>query len=182
MLIHTLLLQGLVTMNKLTRSKNQYGFTIIEMIIVITITSILASIGAMIFSNAMNSYFTAQRLNGLSIEAEQAMQLVSRELRSAQSISDAKTNTITFNNNNASSINYNLSATNLRRSLDGGTNYNITTHLTSFTILYFDNNLDQIATPVIDLGSVKLITVQANFAENENTIQLIQTIYLRNIL
>lgn len=157
---------------------SQKGFTLVEMVIVISLSSILMGSAAMMFSKGITSYFTAQRLNGLSIEAEQATLLFHRELRTAQKISSINTTSITFINHSGQSIIYDLNGTTFRRSENNGSNYYaLSTHVSSLELTYFDTDLATTTTP----SNVRLININLNFVENENVMPLVQTTYLRNI-
>lgn len=159
--------------------KPSRGFTLIEMIVVITVTSIVIGSAAMIFSHGSSGYFTAQQLNGLSIEAEQAVNQLSKELRMARSITATSSSQLSFVNQTGNSIIYSLNGTNLLRSQDGGSTTNLSSnHTSSFTVSYFDASLASSTTP----SEVKLINVVISFADNVNTLQMIQSIYLRSLL
>jgi len=161
-------------MNKLNLRINQNGFTLIEMIVVITLTAILVSAGSMIFGNIMSNYVNSQRINNLSIEAEQSIILFSKELRAAQKITSGTNAAITFVNSSGTSVSYDLSGTNFRRNLKTVNNL-----LSSMTIQYFDTNLAQLSMPLIT-DNVRLVTISLSFNQNINNMNLIQTTYLMN--
>lgn len=59
------------------------GFTLIELVIVITITSVLAVALAMFFSPVMNSYFASKRRAGLTDNADTALRRMRRDVQAA---------------------------------------------------------------------------------------------------
>lgn len=63
--------------------RNQKGFTLIELVIVITITSIIAGIGAAFISRPMEGYIALNRRAGLVDKAENALRRMQRDVRQA---------------------------------------------------------------------------------------------------
>lgn len=172
-------------MNKLI---NQ-GFTLIELVIVIALTAIVMTVGATIFSAGANSYITAERVNKLSIEAAQAIELMAKELRSAQIIIDihhpASTHCTTNNNRclefrdkNNNHIIYYANGSNLQRQYNSSTAHMLSNALSSLRFHYYPADLSETNTA----SSAKLITIELTLSNNGNTISLIRTIYLRNLL
>jgi uncharacterized membrane protein YdfJ with MMPL/SSD domain len=149
------------------------------MIVVISITSIIMSSAAMIFSHGSNGYFTAQQLNGLSIEAEQTIQQLSKELRMARSINGISAPQLNFTDQSGQAVSYSLSDTELQRSQDGGTtSFASSNHTASFAITYFDGDLA--TTSVAE--NVRLVNITLNFVDGENTMQFVQSTYLRSLI
>lgn len=155
------------------------SFTFMEMIVVITIISIIISSAAMIFSHGSTGYFTDQQSNGLSIEAEQAINQLSKELRMARSINGVSSSQLSFTNQAGNSIIYSLSGTNLLRSHDGVNTTNISSdHTSSFAVSYFDSALATTATA----ANVRLVNIDLNFIDGESNLRLVQSIFLRSLI
>jgi len=67
--------------------KNNKGFTLIEIIMVIIVLGILSIFGFSFLSTAIHTYSMMEKQKGLYDEAAMAMERISRELRDAESIS-----------------------------------------------------------------------------------------------
>lgn len=64
-------------------STHQHGFTIVEMIVVITVVGILAAAAAMFIRNPTQAYFDVENYANLTDRADTALRRVSREMRNA---------------------------------------------------------------------------------------------------
>jgi len=67
--------------------KNNKGFTLIEIIIVIIVLGVLSVFGFSFISTAVHTYSKMEKQKGLFDQAVMAMERISRELRDANSIS-----------------------------------------------------------------------------------------------
>jgi len=107
------------------RIKNEKGFTLIEMIIVIIVLGVLSIFGFSFISTAVNTYSMMEKQKGLFDQATMVMERISRELRDANTItapaSGGSGSTLTFTTSNATpqdsdtSISFQLSGTTLQR-------------------------------------------------------------------
>jgi MSHA biogenesis protein MshO len=67
----------------MTRKKSSTGFTLIEMILVIVITGIIAGVVAVFLRTPVESYFSTVRRAKLTEEADSALRFVARDLQAA---------------------------------------------------------------------------------------------------
>ncbi len=98
----------------------QGGFSLIEMILVITILSIITAVGSRMLSGAFNAYFTGRDIIDAEWQGRYAMQRISRELRdvrtaTAADLNIASANQITFTDNSANVITYARNGNTLER-------------------------------------------------------------------
>lgn len=70
------------------RIKNNKGFTLIEIIIVIIVLGVLSIFGFSFLSTAIHTYSMMEKQKGLFDQAAMAMERISRELRDAEFISE----------------------------------------------------------------------------------------------
>lgn len=102
----------------ITRQK-QKGFTLVEMILVIIILSIIATVGSQVMSNGFTAYLSGRDMIDAEWQGRYAMQRMARELRDVRSATAGDlvmgTNQITFTDINANTITYALASTTLTR-------------------------------------------------------------------
>lgn len=160
--------------------KNQKGFTFIEMIVVITITSVLISAGVSLVTNIINNNLTSQRFNNLAVQAEQSIILFGKELKSSTQIVSGSATALNFINSSGASVTYQVNGSTFERNENGGSFYTVNNLINSLTFHYYDENLIELTLP-ITADDVRLITLSINFTQDINNINLIQTTYLMNI-
>lgn len=160
--------------------KNQKGFTFIEMIVVITITSVLISAGVSLVTNIINNNLTSQRFNNLAVQAEQSIILFGKELKSSIQIVSGNATELNFINSSGASVTYQVNGNTFERSENGGSFYTVNNLISALTFHYYDANLSELTLP-ITADDVRLITLSINFTQDINHINLIQTTYLMNI-
>lgn len=146
----------------------KYGFTLIEMIIVIVITAILASVGVPLLVNLANSFqFSIARKN-LSESAEVTLRRMDREirrLRNIESISTATSTTYAFTDIDNYIIQYARSGSTLQRTLNVTTDI-LADNVTSLTFTYYDDfgNITAVLT------NIRLIQIDITISKDANTI------------
>lgn len=146
----------------------RHAFTLIEMIMVIVITAILASVGVPLLFNLANSFqFSIGRKN-LSESAEVSLRRMGREivrLKGITSISTATSSVYAFTDIDNNSIQYDRSGSTLQRTLNGTTD-TLADNVSSLTFTYYDDNENTTTT----LADIRLIQIDITFSAGANTI------------
>lgn len=93
---------------------NKSGFTVIELIITIALTSFLIVSIGIVYTTCLRAFNASQDRSKIRTELSQALELITKELRSALSLASACSSTaLTFST--GSTITYTISGTNLLR-------------------------------------------------------------------
>lgn len=137
------------------------GFTLIELVISLLLTTILAGIVGSILNVGFSSYFTGREIIPVAVKVNTALNNLMRELESAESLTSATTTSINFMNEGGESVAISLSGTDLKRSVNGGTAYLLCNNVSALTFSFYDSSLASTATP----SSVRLLTAQVSINE-----------------
>jgi len=145
------------------------GFTLIEVVITLIIAGVLATIGAMIMSNAFRTYFLGREIGNDDWQGRIALERMTRELRTARSASvtdlniavagqivfaDSGGNVIVYRRNGATSA--------LERSQDNGATFQeLAGNIGALTFSYLQNNGQ---TTAVSASAVYFITAQVTVA------------------
>lgn len=129
--------------------KNQKGFTLIEIIIVIIVIGVLSVFGFHFISTGIHTYSMMEKQKGLFDQATMVMERISRELRDADSISAPTSgdtgSTLTFTTSNATpqdsdtGISFQLSGTTLQRV--GSSTVNLADNVDTFSVTNSSNGI-----------------------------------------
>jgi len=96
----------------------QFGFTLVELIVVMVVLGIVASMGAIVVRDGMLGYLRGREITSADWQGRLALERIARELRDAAAIAPANacgTATFTFSDITSTLINYTQSATTLLR-------------------------------------------------------------------
>jgi prepilin-type N-terminal cleavage/methylation domain-containing protein len=143
------------------------GFTLIEVVITLIVAGVLATIGAMIMSNAFRAYFLGREIANDDWQGRFALERMTRELRSARSAGDLNIGVagqITFTDSTSTSIVYrrNAATSALERSQDGGALFQpLADNISALAFTYLQNDGQ---TAAATANVVYFITVQATVA------------------
>jgi len=168
----------------------EHGWTLVEVVTVLIVSSILAAMGARLMSTMFLSYFTARDITSSDAQARVAFERMTRELRQIRSATatdlDAASGVqVRFIDTDGNGVCfYRDGATNrLMRSADGPASACGTTSaqpLSDFVsvlnFFYYTNTLALTATP----ASVSYVTVKVSVQDNAVSDTLRATIHPRN--
>ncbi len=158
------------------RRNNIQGFTLIELIVVIVLTSLIAGVVSAIIAQGAQSYLTAKNVLDADWQGRLAIERMARDIRaiaSPLSITTATATQLTFTDFSGTSVSYSLSGTNLMRNsqilADG---------ISSLTFSYFDKNGASTAT----ISLIRYITITINITKNNTNFSLSTSVYPRDLL
>ncbi|MCX7121085.1 MAG: prepilin-type N-terminal cleavage/methylation domain-containing protein [Gammaproteobacteria bacterium] len=156
--------------------RNQHGFTMIELIIVIVILAVLSVITLPMLDSGFNAYFTQRNLSDANWQGRLALSRMLSDIRSIPStgnITTASATQFTFVDSTNASVSYTLSGTTLQRNgltLANGVN--------SIAFSYY--NSAGAATAVI--ANIRYISIQLNVTQNNTNLTMQTALDLRNII
>lgn len=156
--------------------KQQHGFSMIELVIVIAILATLAVITLPMLQAGFNGYVTQRNLSDANWQGRLALSRMVRDIQSLPStsnISTASSSQFTFTDIDNASVSYTLSGNNLQRNaitLANGVN--------SITFDYYDNAGATTAT----IANIRYISIALNVTQNNVNITLQTVIDLRNVI
>jgi len=140
------------------------GFTLIELIIVITIIGIIASVVGYILLGAVDAWTFKAKRNDLLWDARLAINRMLREIREIKnltSVTTASSSQFRFTNINDKSITYSLSGNNLNRTKDGIANI-LAQNVSSLSFSYYDSSGASIAMPAVNPSATDIRRVRIN--------------------
>lgn len=146
------------------------GFTLIELVIVITIIGIIAGVVGFVLLGAVDAWTFKFNRADILADGELAMNRMVREIREIKNrakVTTADSSTFRFENVNNVDITYSLSSTNLNRTEDGAANV-LAEDVSSLAFTYFDSTGDTIATPVVAPGATDIRRVRINLTLTKN--------------
>ena len=150
--------------------KAKGGFTLIELVIVITIVGIAASIiGAMLLGTINAWTFKVNRYD-LLWDGRLALDRMTREIRAIKnttSVTTASSAQFRFINTGNVDITYSLSSTNLNRTENGSANL-LAENVSSLAFTYYDANGNTIATPTVSPSATNIRRVRINLTLTKN--------------
>ncbi len=140
------------------------GFTLIELIIVITIIGIIAGVVGYILLGTVDAWTFKANRNDLLWDGRLAVNRMVREIREIKdltSVTTASSSQLRFTNINNNSITYSLSGAGLNRTKDGTANI-LAQNVSSLSFTYYDSGGASIATPAVSPSATNIKRVRVN--------------------
>ena len=131
--------------------RKRQGFTLVELIIVITIVGIIAGVVGSILLKAIDAWTFKFKRNDILWDGRLAINRMVREIREIKdlaSVTTASGSEFRFLNVDDADITYNLSSTDLNRTEDGVTNL-LAEDVSSLSFTYYDSNGSTISAPTV---------------------------------
>ena len=167
-------------MNRRYSLKKHAGFTLIELVIVITILGIIAGIGSKILNQAFTGYLDNKNLVEADWQARLALERMQRDVRAIRSPSDITTATATqlvFVDTTGNTITYALSGTTLNRQTNSNTTQALADGIQSVTFSYYDQSGASTAT----LINICYVKISLNVTLNNTNFTVTTAVYGRNL-
>lgn len=142
--------------------RDQRGFTLTELLVVTTVLGMILAGVVLIQQQGQQAYLFGSHRVEVQQNNRAALELITRELRSAQSVTTvASANDLTFVDLNGSTIRYQLSGTTLNR-ITGGTTTPLIGGVQTLTMSYYSawNGATNTGTATATPASVKLVRLQ----------------------
>jgi Tfp pilus assembly protein PilE len=164
------------------------GFTLVEAVIVLLLTGILAGVGATLVSTGFKSYLQGQEVTDVSAHGRLALARMTRDLRDVRpaAIQTATATNLVFTDRDGNTITYSRSGTLLLRRTGSGTARTLAEFLdNSANGLKFSYWMTDGKTAAVSTTTIRYITISVllNFPallDAPHTLQLVTTIHLPN--
>ena len=127
-------------------TRNEDGFTLIEVVITIVLVSVLAGVAAMLMLQSIKSYAIEQSRSDVHYQVRFAIERMEREIRlirsrTAADISIMNPGDISFTDIQNNKVRFQLSAGTIRRSQDNGATWlTLATGVTALTFSYLQQD------------------------------------------
>ncbi len=159
--------------------QKQYGFSLIELVIVMVILAVVAGMSALLLSQGFNAFFSSENILDANWQGQLAMQRMVRDIqmiRSPADISTATATQLTFTDINNNSISYALSGSNLNLTKNASTQ-TLAIGVNNLTFTYYDING---STPPASTTLTRYIKIALTITQNNTNYTLTTAIYPRN--
>jgi prepilin-type N-terminal cleavage/methylation domain-containing protein len=150
------------------------GFTLIELIMVIVLSSILASIGSYVLLAGFKAWFANQNVMAANNQARMALERMTRDIHavaSAASITTATASQFTFTNIGGTSITYQRTGSQLMRNTQV-----LADNISSLSFSYLDRNA---ATTAV-LANIRYISISLVISQGSAQYPMRTTLYTMN--
>ena len=158
--------------------KKNKGFTLIELVIVITIIGITASILGFMLLGTIKAWTFKFNRNDILWDGRLALDRMTREIRTIKnstSVTTATSSQFRFTDTGNKDITYSLSSTNLNRTENGTANL-LAGNVSSLTFTYYNSSDVVIPSPVVSPSATDIRRVKINLALTKNG----QNVYLQS--
>ena len=146
------------------------GFTLIELVIVITIIGIIAGIAGFILSGSVDAWIFKINRNDMLWDGRLAIDRMTREIRAVKdrsSIITASSSQLRFIDTNDIDITYTLSSADLNR-IESGTSNLLAGNVSGLTLTYYNASGGTIALPTVSPSETDIKRVKINITLTKN--------------
>lgn len=146
------------------------GFTLIELVIVITIIGIIAVVVGFILLSTVDAWTFKFNRSDLLWDGRLSMNRMVREIREIKnttSVTTAGSSQFRFTNIDNVDITYGLGGADLNRTADGTTNV-LAENVSSLIFTYYDSSGGTITTPIVSPGATNIRRVRINLTLTKN--------------
>lgn len=153
----------------------QHAFTLIELIIVIVLMGLLASVAARILAEGLRSLLTARQLTEANWQGQLAVERMLRDLRSVRSANDisiSTANEFAFTNMDGNTVDYKLTGSSLMQ----GSNV-LADGINTLTFTYYNQNGTSGATGT----AIHYVKASLNVTQNNTNYTISISAYLRDL-
>ena len=153
--------------------RSQKGFTLIEMIVVIVLSSIIAVVSMQLLAQGFAAYLSGQNVTSAQNQIWRALERMSRDIRavsSPASITTATASQFSFTDIANNSISYTLSGSSLML----GSNV-LADGISALTFSYYDKN----GTTTATLSAIRFISVSLTITQGGTNYTVSTSIYPR---
>jgi prepilin-type N-terminal cleavage/methylation domain-containing protein len=154
------------------------GFTLIELIMVVVITAIIAAISGMVLVNGVRSYGVGEAVTPLANKGSAALTQMTVDLNAAVQFTTVNLQDLVFVDINGDTITYDYTGNTLTRKLNSGAAYVVTDQLTGFSLNFYTSAYGTTSTP----SAVRIVTIQMTLTGANSTLSLINSVFPRNAL
>ena len=176
---------GVVIPHSAFRTPHAKGFTLIEMVIVIVLVGILATIAATIIMQGIRAYSDEQYRSDAHYQARFAMERMAREIRESRSNTAADIpamtgTTLRYNDINGVQMGFRLNAGNIERTEDNGATWQtLAVNITGPGGNIF-TYLDKTGAVTAAAASLWLVQIQFTATQGTESIDMQTTVHPRN--
>ena len=164
------------------------GLSLIELLITVTLFSVIAAVVSLIFLTGLRTWDSARIRANLRQDAGLAMERMARELSEASAVNTAKSNEIDFDadldgNGTPETIKFAVSHDNNLERTESGTSVILARAVQSFTAGYYlDGDNDTLLSSVTgpSLGNIRVIVLTLALNDGDETFTLSSSVYIRN--
>ncbi len=169
--------------------QRQFGFTLIELIIVIVLLGILAAGSSNMLYAGFNSFITEKSILNANWQASSTLERMTRDLRAVRSKGDILSATATnfkFINLDGETIEYNFSSTEIKRTRStataAGTARTLANNVTNLEFEYYNKDGEKLPSPVTaDIEKICYIGITLSLTYNNITFTTTTASYLWTI-
>lgn len=154
---------------------NKRGFTLVELVIVITIVGIAAAVAGSMLLGTIDAWTFKFNRNDIIWDGRLAIDRMTREIRAVRdntSVTTASSTQFRFTDAGNKDITYSLSSTDLNRTEDGVTNL-IAENVSSLAFTYYDASESPIPTPTVSpTTDIRRIRINLTLTKNGQNVYL----------